>query len=200
MLSRPTRVLRPVDAVEVYAHPRPEFARLQRSGALRRVAPGYYVAVPDDRVGLAWLPELEAVALGIGVAVAGVDGAALMGLSAARVHGGLPRAIGVAMVAMARHRPVLRLIDRDAVVLFVRREVARLDVQRYRSELGEGWVTTVEQTVVDLAARPDWGGMPQVAVAAVAALLPRIDPELLEELVTRHHRGPRVRRLLAQVR
>lgn len=51
-------------------------------------------------------------------------------------------------------------------------------MQRYRSELGEGWVTTVKQTVVDLAARPDWG-MPQVAVAAVAALLPRIDPELL---------------------
>ncbi len=77
--------------------------------------------------------------MGVGVAVAGVGGAALMGLSAARVHGGLPRAIGVAVVAMARHRPVLRLTDREAVVLFVRREVAGLDVQRHRSELGEGW-------------------------------------------------------------
>lgn len=199
MLGRRTRVLRPVDAAEVYAHPRPEFARLERSGALRRVAPGYYAAVPDDRVGLAWLPDLEAVALGVGVAVAGVDGAALMGLSAARVHGGLPRTIGVAVVAMARHRPVLRLTDRDAVVLFVRREVGGLDVQRYRLELGEGWVTTVEQTVVDLVARPDLGGMPQEAVAAVAALVPRADPELLEELVAGHHRGPSVRRLLAQV-
>jgi hypothetical protein len=81
--------------------------------------------VPDDRVGLVWLPELEAVALRVGVAVAGVGGAALMGLSAARVHGGLLRASGVAVVAMARHRPVLRLTDRDAVVLFVRRGLAQ---------------------------------------------------------------------------
>ncbi len=61
-------------------------------------------------------------------------------------------------------------------------------------------MTTVEQTVVDLAARPDLGGMPQEVVAAVAALVPRADPELLEELVARHHRGPSVRRLLAEVR
>lgn len=200
LLSRRTRVLRPVDAVGVYAHPRPEFARLERSGALRRVAPGYYAVVPDDRVGLAWLPELEAVALGVGVAVAGVDGAVLMGLSAARVYGALPRAIGVAVVAMARHRPVLRLTDRDAVVLFVRRDLAGLDLQRHQSELGEGWVTSVEQTVVDLAARPTLGGMPREAMAAVAALVPRADSELLEELVAGHHRGPSVRRLLAQVR
>lgn len=52
--------------------------------------------------------------------------------------------------------------------------------------------------MVDLAARPDLGAMPQ-AVAAVAALVPRADPELLEELVAGHHRGPSVRRLLAQV-
>jgi len=75
----------------------PSFARLERSGALRRVAPGYYAVVPDDRVGLVWLPELEAVALRVGVALAG---AALMGLSAARVHGGLPRARGGAVGAV----------------------------------------------------------------------------------------------------
>jgi hypothetical protein len=200
LLRDHTRVLRPVDAVGVYAHPRPEFARLERSGALRRVAPGYYAAVPDDRVGLVWLPELEAVALGVGVAVAGVDGTALMGLSAARVHGALPRGIGVAVVAMARHRSVLRLTDREAVVLFVRRRLAGLDLQRHESELGEGWVTSVEQTVVDLAARPELGGMPREAMAAVAALVPRADREMLEELVAGHHRGPSVRRRLAQVR
>lgn len=119
-----------------------------------------------------------------------------MGLSAARVHGGAPRAVGVAVVAMARHRPVLQLTDRDAVVLFVRRNLVGLDLQRHQTELGAGWVTSVEQTVVDLAARPDLGAMPQ---AAVAALVPRADPELLEELVAGHHRGPSVRRLLAQV-
>ncbi|MBA2470740.1 MAG: hypothetical protein H0V41_00300 [Pseudonocardiales bacterium] len=200
LLSGRTRVLRPVDAVGVYAHPRPEFARLERSGALRRVAPGYYAVVPDDRVGLAWLPELEAVALGVGVAAAGVDGAALMGLSAARVHGGIPRAVGVAVVAMAQHRPVSQLTDRDAVVLFVRRNLVGLDLQRHQTELGEGWVTSIEQTVVDLAARPDLGAMPQAVMAAVAALVPRADPQLLEELVAGHRRGPSVRRLLAQVR
>ncbi|WP_390624230.1 type IV toxin-antitoxin system AbiEi family antitoxin [Fodinicola feengrottensis] len=80
-----------------------------------------------------------------------------MGISAARVHGALPRALNVAVVAVERHRNTLQLTDRKAAVLFVRRAVARLDVQRHQTELGQGWVTTVEQTLLDLIARPELG-------------------------------------------
>ncbi|GAA4536033.1 hypothetical protein [Pseudonocardia xishanensis] len=98
---------------------------------------------------------------------------ALMGVSAARIHGAIPRALSVAGVAGQRHRRTLELSDRDAVVLFVRRDIARLDVQRHRTELGQGWVTTVEQTLLDLIARPDLGGVPGLAQEAVAALISR---------------------------
>lgn len=199
LLVGPSRVLRPGDAAGVYAHPRSEFARLERSGVLHRVAAGYYAVVPDHLVGRHWLPELEAVALGVAVSGVGVDGAALMGLSAARVHGALPRAVAVAVVAVARHRrPNLALVDRDAEVLFVRRNVGRLDVQRQRTELAEGWVTTVEQTVLDLAARPGLGGAPEEAGAAARALLARADLGLLEDLAREQRRGAALRGVLAR--
>ncbi|WP_199521175.1 hypothetical protein [Jiangella anatolica] len=181
--------------METYAHPRPEFARLVRAGALHRLATGYYAVVPDDRVGEPWLPALEAAASGIAAADEGIDTVALMGLSAARVHGALPRALGVAVVAAQRHRSALRLVDRDATVLFVRRDVTRLDVQRYPHELGEGWITTVEQTVLDLAARPELGGLRDDADAAARVLLARADTAVLDELATAQRRQATLRRL-----
>jgi hypothetical protein len=91
LLWRPLRVVRPQGGAGYYAHPRPEFARLARAGVLLRVATGYYAVVPDDQVGQGGRPELEAVALGIAAADQEVDTVALMGLSAARVHGAIPR-------------------------------------------------------------------------------------------------------------
>ena len=79
----------------------------------------------------------------------------LMGVSAARVHGAVPRALGVAVVAASRHRAPIRLADREADVVFVRRDVARIEVERRALELGQGWVTTIEQTIIDLAGRLD---------------------------------------------
>lgn len=197
LLRRPVRVLRPQDAEELYAFPRPEFARLTRTGVLRRLANGYYAAVPDDQTDRDWRPELEAAALGIAAADQGVDAVALMGLSAARVHGAIPRALGVAVVAVTGHRNTLTLTDRDATVLFVRRDVARLDRQRHDNELGRGWVTTVEQTLLDLAARPDLGGLTAEAEAAIHALKPRADKETLHELATAQRRRATLTRLLA---
>jgi len=182
------RVLRPVDAEHIYSNPRAEFARLEQAGALRRLAPGFFAAVPDDRVGKEWRPPLEAVALG----AAGTDGhtnsSALMGISAARIHGAIPRALNVAVVAVKRHRNALRLTDRKATVLFVRRDVARLDVQCHRTELGQGWVTTIEQTLLDLIARPELGDVPDAAREAVAALIPRADVALLRDLAAQQCR------------
>ncbi|MPY98018.1 MAG: hypothetical protein GEU97_08455 [Actinophytocola sp.] len=196
LLRRPLRVLRPRDGAVTYVHPRPEFARLARAGALHRLATGYYAVVPDDQVGASWRPELEAAALGIAAADEGVDTVALMGLSAARIHGAVPRAIAVAVVAARRHRATLRLADRDATVLFVRRDIRTLDLQRHTSELGDGWVTTIEQTVLDLAARPALGGLPDETEAAIHALLPRADDNLLDELATAQRRKAALARLL----
>lgn len=198
LLRRPLRVLRPRDGATSYAHPRPEFARLTRAGALHRLATGYYAVVPDDRAGQDWRPELEAAALGIAAVDEGIDTVALMGVSAARVHGAIPRAIGIAVVAARRHRPTLRLADRDATVLFVRRDVGTLDLQRHTSELGDGWVTTVEQTVLDLAARPNLADLPDEAEAATQALLSRVDRELLNELAATQRRRATLNRLLAR--
>lgn len=191
------RVLRPQDAAEVYAHPRPEFARLAGAGALHRLSNGYYAVVPEDQIDRPWMPELEWAALGIAAANQGIDAVALMGLSAARAHGAIPRALGVAIVAASGHRTALRLVDRDATVVFVRRDVTAIDVERRVTELGQGWVTTVEQTVLDLAARPGLGGMPEEADAAIDALLPRADRAVLENLAGRQRRRATLDRVLS---
>lgn len=196
-LIRRGRVLRPVDAHGIYAHPRPEFQRLERAGALHRLADGHYAVVPDDQVGQNWLPDLESVALGIARTGGHTDTAALMGISAARVHGALPRAVNVATVAVDRHRRTLHLGDRDAQVLFVRRDVATLDLQRHHSELGDGWITTVEQTLLDLIARPQLGEVPDAAHDAITALIPRADTDLLRDLARAQRRRSALDRVLA---
>lgn len=182
------RVLRPVDAQGIYTNPRAEFARLERQGALRRLAPGLYAAVPDHAVGDEWLPPLEASALAVATTGGRTADAALMGISAARVHSAVPRALNVAVVAVQRHRRTLHLTDRKATIFFVRRDVARLDVQRHQTELGQGWVTTIEQTLLDLIARPNLGGIPDATREAITALIPRADRGLLRELATQQHR------------
>jgi hypothetical protein len=190
------RVLRPQDAAEVYAHPRPEFARLQKTGVLHRLANGYYAVVPDDQDGREWLPELEAAAFGVAAADQGAEAVTLMGLSAARVHGAIPRALGVAVVATTAHRNTLKLTDRDASIIFVRRDVPRLDVQWHRTELGQALVTTVEQTLLDLGARTDLGDLPDEAEAAIHALIPRADKAILGELAMAQRRRATLDRIL----
>lgn len=179
---RRNAVLRPRDAAGVYAHPRPELARLARRGVLRSLARGYYVVVPQRRVGdQRWRPDLHAAALGVAIADYGTDGVALMGTSAARYHGVLPRAVAVAVVAVPRQRPVLGL-DIGQVV-FVRRHVGRLDVERYDTDLAAGWVTAVEQTLLDVADRPTLGGLTESsATEAIKALALRADWERVAEL------------------
>ena len=196
LLHRPLRVMRPQDAADAYAHPRPEFARLVKSGVLHRLATGYYAVVPDDRVGMPWLPDLESSALGIAASDEGAESVALMGISAARVHGAAPRALGVAVIAASRHRAPIRLADREADVIFVRRDVKRIEVERRPLELGQGWVTTVEQTIVDLAGRPDVGNVPDESYEAARALVPRADRQFLRELAALQRRAGAVDRML----
>jgi hypothetical protein len=149
---------------------------------LHRVATGYYAVVPPHSIDREWLPSVEGVAYGIAAADYGFDAAVLMGLSAARVHGAIPRALAVGLVAIGKNRPNLKLSDRDARVVFVRRDTDRLDAERVGTDLGRALVTTAEQTLLDLAHRPELGGVPDEAKVAVRALWPRADAYRLEQI------------------
>ena len=182
LARRPFGVLRPVDAVDVYANPAKDLARLAERGSLHKLATGYYAVVPPHSTDRAWLPSVEAAAFGIAAADYGPNGAVLMGLSAARLHGAVPRALDVAVVAVPKNRPALLLGDRDATVRFVRRDTDRLDAERVNTDLGAALVTTVEQTLLDLVHRPHLGGVPAEANAAIRALWPRADPDHVGEI------------------
>lgn len=178
----PMRMVRAATAADVYAHPRAELARLTDLGLLHRVATGFYVAVPDDHVGTGWMPGLEAAAAGIAVAAYSADDAFVMGVSAARLHGVIPRALATAVVAVpTRHDPI-RLADRQALVRFVVRDTARLDAERIDTELGPVLVTTAEQTVLDLVKRPGLGDAEGEVWPAVEQLYRRCEPEVLAEI------------------
>jgi len=161
------------------------------TGALRKVATGYFVAPPDSEVLNAELrPTLEGLALGIARRDYGAKGAALMGMSAARKHGVVPRALGVGIVAVPNQRPRLRTTFGE--VVFVTRQVDRLDLVRARTDVTEGWVTSREQTILDLADRPTLGGVTvESASEAITALAGGVDWELVRELarVQRKHAG-----------
>lgn len=198
LAARDVRVLRPIDAALVYAHPRAEVARLSRRSVLLKLATGYYAVVPPANVGdQAWRPSLEAAAWGIAAADYGTDAVALMGLSAARVHGAVPRALAVAVVAVPKQRPRLTLEGYAAEAAFVKRVASRLDLERHQLELGDAYVTTIEQTVLDLASRPQLGDVPEEAAAAARALLLRADRELLRDLAVAQRRQASLRRLVA---
>jgi hypothetical protein len=64
----------------------------------------------------------------------------------------------------------------------VERDVSRLDLQRSETELGSGWVTTIEQTMLALAARPTLGGIEATdANEATRALAVRVDWPVFEK-------------------
>jgi predicted transcriptional regulator of viral defense system len=182
LARRPFGVVRPADATDIYANPSKDLSRLAARGHLHKVATGYYAVVPPHATDRTWTPSLEATAFGIAAADYGVDDVALMGLSAARLHGAVPRAIGVALVAVPKNRPAVQLVDRNGLVRFVRRHTDRLDVERMSTDLGPALVTTVEQTLLDLASRPTLGGVGDEAAAAIRALWPRAAPDHLAEI------------------
>ncbi|WP_046322205.1 type IV toxin-antitoxin system AbiEi family antitoxin [Mycobacterium sp. UM_Kg1] len=190
----PLRTIRPRDAVAVYAHPRTQLVRLTDRGLLHRLADGYYVVVPQDMVGRGWIPELEAAAAGIAATIYGRDDIVVMGLSAARLHGALPRAVAIAIVAVPRRHHSIALADRPAVVQFVQRDTGGLDAEQIRTELGPVLVTTPEQTVLDLAHRPTLGDNEADVPAAVAALYVRSDKKRLEGLAAEQRRVASLRR------
>jgi len=194
LASHPLGTFRPAQAKHTYAHPAAEVARLHERGLLHRLADGYYVVVPQDMAGSSWMPGLETAAAGIASAIYGPDNILVMGVSAARLHGAIPRALATATVAVpAQHRPIA-LSDRAAVVRFVKRHTQGLDAERYDTELGSTLVTTPEQTILDLAHRPDLGDAEVDVPTAVAALYERSDKDRLQALATEQRRIASLRR------
>lgn len=188
LAAHPLGTFRPVQAKHTYAHPAAEVARLHRRGLLHRLADGYYVVVPHDMVRRSWMPGLETAAACIASAIYGPDVIVVMGVSAARLHGAIPRALATATVAVpAQHRPI-KLSDRPAVIRFVKRNTQGIDAERYDTELGPTLVTTPEQTVLDLAHRPDLGDAEVDIPSAIAALYARSDRDHLQALATEQRR------------
>lgn len=181
------RVLKPGAFADVYAKPGNEFARMAHTGVLLQLAHGYYVVVPEERRGGHWQPDVEAVALGIAIADYGRDATALMGPAAARVLDAIPRALATATVAIPQTRKPLTTIV--GTIQFVTRDVEKLDVQRLTTPITSGWVTTPEQTVLDLADRPALGGVtPATVEEAIAALDRRVDRQLVADLAARQRK------------
>jgi predicted transcriptional regulator of viral defense system len=194
LAQAPLMTIRPRDAAAVYAHPRTQLVRLAEQGLLHRLADGYYAVVPQEMLGRKWLPNLESAAAGIATAIYGFDNVVVMGLSAARLHGVIPRALATAIVAVPRqHRPIT-LSDRPSIVRFVKRGTSALDAERTGTELGPALVTTPEQTVLDLAHRPTLGDNESDIATAVAGLYERSDKRRLQGLATEQRRLASLRR------
>lgn len=195
LLRRSTRVVRPRDLDEVYANPSQEVRRLESKGVLMRLAHGYYAIPPSEWLGdPAWVPEIEAVALGVAAADHSPTGVAIVGISAARVLGHLPRALATAVVAVpVRRRPLATSVGQ---IHFWQRKVDRLETQVWRSELGQGRVSTVEQALLDLADRPDRGGVTlATAHEALTNLASAADWKRLCALATAQKAEPAYRRI-----
>lgn len=181
----PLRTVRPKDLAEVYTNPRAVIAHHLGTGALVRLAPGYVMAIPDDKTPT-WHPTLETAGAAIATAIYGANDTVLMGLTAARIHGALPRAIGDVVVAVPRqHRPIR--LEAGGTLHFVQRDTDALDARLETVEVGRALVTTVEQTALDLARRPELGGHPDEATVALNNLLPRLDHDRLVRIAAQQY-------------
>lgn len=153
-----------------------------------RLANGYYALVPEMVRGRRWKPAVESVGLAIAQADYSVDAAAIMGPSAARLLGNVPRGLGTATIAVTKQRPSLDTVA--GRVRFVTRRVQGLDLQRTETELAAGWVTTPEQTLVDLIDRPTLGGFELAdARAAIQSLAAVADLDLTLQLAETQHKS-----------
>ena len=76
------------------------------------------------------------------------------------------------------------------------RAVSELDAVAMATELGQTLVTTVEQTVLDLA-RADSRGEDLDTQQAIEALWPQCDPAVLEEIAGRQRMRATLRRVAA---
>lgn len=196
--TAPLRTVRPQDLAHVYTQPFVQLNRWVNQGRMNRLTHGVYYALPDD-VEPPWIPTMEAATAAIATAFFGDRVPIVMHLTAARLHGAVPRALAVGIAAVPRQQKAMRLVDREhGQVVFVKRDVDVLDAVLMPTELGDVLVTTPEQTILDLAKRPDLGDAPAQAQEAIAALLPRVDLDRVKQIALRQ-RGMKAFRTLQRM-
>jgi len=180
----PMRTVRPIMLRGLYANPEKELIRMRDRGHVIRIAPGTYTAKPDTiPADTRWLPDFEEAAMAYATTRYGSRVPVLYGIGAARFHHAIPRAIGTTVVAVPeQHRPIT-LEAGGGRVVFTRKDVDKLDARLERSGLGWFLVTTPEETLLDLLDRPELGGMPAEAIAALGALGGMVDQDRLQRLV-----------------
>lgn len=196
MARAPLRTIRVADLAGTYAHPRKEVREYQKAGVLHRLAHGIYCAVPLDADPATWRPSLEAATAAVATALFGDRVPVLTGLTAARVHRALPRAVAAGYVAVPTYRRPATLADRDARVHFAERDVSALDAVLVQTDLGPALATTPEQTVLDLA-RSDPHGDDVDARQAIDALWDHCDLEALQEIADHQRMRATLRRVTA---
>lgn len=189
-------VFRIRDFGETYA--KQDFARLEKSGAILRVAHGHYMLVPERhrKPDPDWRPSLERIGLGITTAQYGSDEVAIIGPSAARVHGAVPRALGIATVSTPSTMPRDVTTVMGTVRLYPR-TIDKMDVIRIDNDLATGLVTSIEMTMLDLMAKaPKWPLLESDKLEAVRWLADRADWDIAEEVARDFRRKAAFERLL----
>ncbi|WP_417561821.1 hypothetical protein [Microbacterium sp.] len=175
--------------------------RLTEQGALTRIVHGVYSTPPDGRDGRTWKPPFEAAALALATARFGARQVALMGVSAARHWGAIPRAIGVAHIAVPRGGYAPTTLDRGGIVRFIPRDLDRLDLIVERTALGDGLVTTPAQTLFDLLVRRDTDELATEIAGAVRNLVPLVQTDEFEKVARRQNRRrPAVEKMTDELR
>src|SRR5690606_31702176 len=136
----PLRTTRWQDVDDLEVNAARKLKRLEERGAVTRIANGVYTVPPNGADARRWKAPLEAAALALATVRFGERQAVLMCPSAARHWGAIPRAIGAAQVAVsgATSRP-MRLLD-GTPVIFVVRDLTRLDTVVERTALGDALI------------------------------------------------------------
>ena len=184
----PMRTVRPSGLTQRWAQPAKELKRLRDNGVIRRLAHGHYIAPPDGAVARDWRPDLETAAMALATARYGDRVPVLMGMGAARFHRAVPRAFDRTVVAVPEQAHRVDLDDELGRVVFATRDTALLDARLEEFGIGRALVATPEQTVLDVAHRPEWGGGDGMAAETIRALWPRVDRVRLDRLAVRQGR------------
>ncbi len=186
----PLRTLRLKDVPELARNTWRATDRLVDQGALVRLTHGVYTAPPDGRDGRTWRPPLEVAALALATARFGAREVALMGVSAARHWAAIPRAIGVATVAVPRRGYAPLTLAGGGLVKFVPRKMEALELVLERTGLGDGLITTPEQTLLDLLGRTERDGIAREVTGAIENLTAQVRPDHFAEIIANAHVVP----------
>lgn len=186
MAAAPMRAVRPIMLRGLYANPEKEVIRLRDRGVLTQIARGTYLVKPDTvPPDQEWRPGFEAVAMAYATAAYGDRVPVLVGVGAARFHHAIPRALAVTVVAVpAPHREVH--LDTGGRIVFTTTDTEQIDARAERTPLGAMLVATPEQTLIDLVARPNLGGVPEEAAVAARNLAMRTDAARVERILNRY--------------